>query len=407
MDTSKPAILPLAAPDEDALMRKLAQLREQASSANPHAPAAFLRAASGSSAPLPLRAAVVATSCEEVASGAERLERRLLQFPRSLPCLSTGIVAARPDAVSSIGLLFPGQGSPVKGCLGPLGQHVPTAADVHRRVGLPRSELPKELTQLAIVASSIAALCALDSFGVEARFAIGHSLGELVALHWAGAYDRKTLLRLARLRGVAMTRDAAPNGAMVALRADESQLPALLAGGQAVVACFNTPRQHVVSGEAEAVEAVYRRARAQRVMASRLDVSGAFHSPLMATAAQTFGRRIEPLQIGPISRSVASTVTGSWIQPNEDIRALLVRQIDSPVRFAQAVEIAANADLLIEAGPGKVLSGLVRELTGTPVVSLSTDGDERSLHEGVAALWACGALKSAPAASAAAFTAVT
>jgi enediyne polyketide synthase len=303
------------------------------------------------------------------------------------------MVAARRDAISSIGLLFPGQGSPAKAQLGALGKLVPSALALHRGIGLPQSALPEELNQMAIVASSLAALRALELLGVEAGFCIGHSLGELVALHWAGAYDRDTLVKMTRVRGRVMTRDAAPHGAMAAVLVDIDELPDLLADEEVAIACFNTPRQHVVSGKQEAIEAICRRARGRRIPARRLKVTGAFHSPLMAPAGRAFAKEVAVFAIGSVQRPVASTVTGSWLRPSEDIRSLLVRQIDSPVHFWQAVKLAADADLLIEAGPGKVLSKLVRELIDTPIVSFPADGGEGDFLQGIATLWVCGAIR--------------
>jgi enediyne polyketide synthase len=395
VDPSQMAIAPLVGEDENALIESLGRFRREASAWPPQRPLGSPNA--NESSPdndLPLRAAIVAASYEEAASKAELLEGHLVRSPGSLPVLKPGMVAASRDAVSSVGLLFPGQGSPAATQLGALGEHVPTASALHREVGLPPPPLPPELTQLAIVASSLAVLCTLEDFNLTADFAIGHSLGELVALHWAGAYDRATLLKMTRMRGTAMTRDAMPGGAMAAILASEDRLSDLLSGGEATIACFNGPRQHVVSGTREAIEAICGRARDLRIPARRLEVTGAFHSPLMTPAMNAFARGVAALEIDSVRRPVVSTVTGGWLESSEDIRDLLVRQIESPVRFQQAIEIATGADLLIEAGPGNVLSGLARELTDTPVVSLRADGDEADYLRGVAALWACGVIGS-------------
>lgn len=387
-------IVPLEGADENALIEAVDRFRLEASARPPQAPLA----SHGPEQPSPvgdppLRAAIVAASCEEAASKAEFLERNLARCSDSLPVLKAGAVAARHDAISSVGLLFPGQGSLPAAQLGALGEYVPEALALHREVGLPPPPLPRELTQLAIVASSLAALCALEDFGLAADFGLGHSLGELVALHWAGAYDRATLLEMARVRGRTMTRDAVPGGAMAAVLADGDKLSGLLVGEEATIACFNTPRRHVVSGSRGAVEAICRRAREQRIPAQRLEVTGAFHSPLMTPAVNTFAKGIAGLEIRAARCPVVSTVTGGRLEPDEEIRDLLVRQIESPVRFRQAMEVAAGADLLVEAGPGNVLSKLARELTETPVVSVRSDAEEGDFLHGIAALWACGVIE--------------
>jgi enediyne polyketide synthase len=99
---------------------------------------------------------------------------------------------------------------------------------------------------------------------------------------------------------------------------------------------------------------------------TRLPVSHAFHSPLVAPAAGVFGEWLAGQDLAPITRRVVSTVTGEPLTPRTDLRALLRRQITEPVRFLQAVEEAAReVDLFVEVGPGRVLTGLCREIART------------------------------------------
>lgn len=249
-----------------------------------------------------------------------------------------------------IGILFPGQGAPV------------------------RATAP-HLVQAAIVTASLSGLRALEQLGIEPAFAVGHSLGELSALHWAGAFDRRTVLELVEARGRAMSDEAVPAGAMASLVAPEPALRQLLAGRPLTVACDNSPTQRVVSGEPEPVEDCIAAARAAGVRAVRLRVGGAFHSPLMAVAAPAFEAALAAATIRPPRRPVVSTVTGDWLQGDEDLRELLLRQLTSPVRFRQAVErCRERADLLIEVGPGRTLSVLAGESTGLPTLPVEAGG---------------------------------
>src|SRR5262249_30905522 len=120
---------------------------------------------------------------------------------------------------------------------------------------------------------------------------------------------------------------------------------------------------------------VLARAQGKGVQAVELPVSHAFHSPLVAAAAAPLAEQLgrEPLQ--RLKRNIVSTVTGAALAADEDLRAVLVRQVTAAVQFAKAVTAASDGvDLWIEAGPGQILSGLVRECVSTPSMALDAGG---------------------------------
>ncbi len=209
---------------------------------------------------------------------------------------------------------------------------------------------------------------------------MGHSLGEIAALHWGGALDSGTALRLAETRGRAMADVGGGNGAMASLGGDAGAVAAMLGedgdgDGEAVIAAFNSPRRTVISGDAAAVEAVLERARDRGLAATRLRVSHAFHSPAMAAAGPRLAAALETMVLRPLARPVASTITGGRLAPQADLRGLLQAQLTSPVRFAEAVEaVADQADLWIEVGPGRALSDLAGEILERPVIPLDVGG---------------------------------
>jgi enediyne polyketide synthase len=167
-----------------------------------------------------------------------------------------------------------------------------------------------------------------------------------------------------------------------------------LTDGEAVIlAGLNSPRQTVISGDAAAVAAVMTRAKEAGVRAVRLPVSHAFHSPLVAAAAPALGRHLATEQLQPLSSAVYSTITGARLASGDDLGALLCRQVTSPVRFMEAVQAAAeHADLLIEVGPGEVISGLAAECAETPVVATDAGGPSLAgLLRAVAAAFVLGA----------------
>jgi enediyne polyketide synthase len=285
-----------------------------------------------------------------------------------------------------VGFLFPGQGAPAHLDGGLLRRrfeeleafyedaaldHPPGADGVHTAVAQP-----------AILAHSLAGLRLLDRLGVRAGVALGHSLGEIAALCWAGALDAGSALRLAAARGKAMA-EAGGNdrdgGAMASVGADAATVQALLGPGTpgVVIAAYNSPQRTVISGDEAAVEAAAGRARARGLEVQRLRVSHAFHSPRMEPAAPRLAAELAAIPFRRPARPVASTVTGALLTPEADLPALLLDQLTAPVRFTEALSAASAAgetDLWIEIGPGRALSELVGETLAAPVIPLDVGG---------------------------------
>jgi enediyne polyketide synthase len=178
------------------------------------------------------------------------------------------------------------------------------------------------VAQPAIVTASLAGLRALEGFGLTPSIAVGHSLGELTALCWAGAMDEASLLRIAMVRGKAMAELGRTTGAMASIGAGRQEVEDLLDGGPVVIAGLNSPRQTVVSGEATAIAAIVSRARSRGLNASSLPVSHAFHSPLVAAAAPTLAEHSHEA-FRSLRRLVISTVTGAPLLP-DDLRLCFI-----------------------------------------------------------------------------------
>ena len=323
----------------------------------------------------PLRAAVVASSPDEAERGLRRLLEHLAAGRTSVVGATDGVHLGEGDARPRIGFLFPGQGAG-RGGDGALRRRFPAAEDLHRRAALPEGADPAatEVAQPRITAGSLAGLRVLGALGITADCAVGHSLGELTALHWAGAMDETQLLDLASVRGRVMAGLGGGDGAMAGLAVDPGAADELL-GEDVVVAGYNGPQQTVVSGTSAAIERVCARARARGVSATRLPVSHAFHSPAVEPAAVAMQEPLARVGFGRLQRPVVSTVTGDVLHGAEDLAALLRDQIVLPVRFREAAEhLARRSDLLVEVGPGRVLSGLVHQIDpATPVLALDTE----------------------------------
>jgi len=324
-----------------------------------------------------VRAAIVTSSPAQLARQLHELKSWLIEGSLLRLDVKAGLFLGLCNVTPRLGFLFPGQGSPTHPSGGALRARFDFVQEVYSQAHLPTGSDPVSTAtaQPAIVIASLAALRALDKFEVRADLAIGHSLGELSALHWGGAFDEETLLRITAARANAMAELGSASGAMACLAAGFEELKQFLNGGPVVVAGLNSPRQTVISGEAEAVAAVESQARSKGIAAVRLPVSHAFHSPLVRAAAPVLAEHLASEQFWPLRNNIISTVTGAALAPDEDLKALLCRQVTSPVRFNDAV-IAAHdmVDVWIEVGPGNVLTNLLSDTVTTPSISVDAGG---------------------------------
>jgi [acyl-carrier-protein] S-malonyltransferase len=264
-----------------------------------------------------------------------------------------------------IAVLFPGQGS-----------QTPDMRSVVERVRPDLLELCQEELQLdpfervgegtqmaqpAIYCASLAGWSLIEDTDVDVM--AGHSLGEFAALVAARAMSERDGLKLVALRGRLMQR--AKGGGMMAVGASVDTAAAFAERFGLHLANDNSPGQVVLSGDADAVDSACENAKAAGLRATRLKVSGAFHSPAMAAAAPELAAALEDVEIGEPSVPVYSGVTAAPLNPDE-IRARLVDGLTSPVRWREiAIALEGRGvSRFLEVGPGKVLTGLVRKTLG-------------------------------------------
>ncbi len=356
-----------------------------------------------------MRAAIVARTGEELS---EKLQT-ILSWLRGEESLKIGIAAgvflACGQSSPRIGFLFPGQGSPVYLEGGAWQRRFDTVRQSYAaaRLASDGDGSSTRIMQPAVVTASMAGLRVLESFGIRACSALGHSLGEITALHWAGVLSEEALLRIAKVRGAAMAELGNPAGMMVAVAAPQQQVQQLLQGEGAWLVAMNSPRQNVIAGTAHAVDSILRRAALAGLRTSLLPVSHAFHTPLVAAASPLLAEQLAREDFSRLSGNVISTIKGRALDSSDDLRELLCRQLTLPVRFTEAMQEfvgltpplpgARNGDdskldLLIEVGPGSVLGGLAREIATIPVVSLDAGGPSlQGLLEATAAGYVLGA----------------
>ncbi len=286
--------------------------------------------------------------------------------------------------MSRIALLFPGQGAQAVGMGKAFYDQFDEAKDVYRlanaKLGFdvaalcfegPQEALTRtETCQPALFTTSLAAYAAFRRVapaGFTPVAAAGLSLGELSALVAAEACALDDGFYLVQARGAAMAECAASSrGAMLAAvglarEAGEE----ICRGSGAWGANYNAPDQIVLSGTAEAIEKAEGLAKARGAKRSvKLDVAGAFHSPLMQPAADAFKRVLAKVALRAPAFPVVSNVTGQPVQQAEQVRELLVKQIVSPVRWEESVRwmIQAGATHTVEFPPARVLTALVRRI---------------------------------------------
>ncbi len=343
-----------------------------------------------------IRAAIVVSSPEEAERKFGKLLTLLDSGARSVLDAADGVYLGSSSGNARIGFLFPGQGAGKRGDGGALRRRFAQVDELYQTMALPTEGdlVATAVAQPRIATASVAGLRVLSALGIEAVGAAGHSLGELTALHWAGAMDESTLLRMATARGRVMSEASDGNGTMASIAAGPDAVEPLLAGEPVVIAGYNSPTQTVVSGPIDAVERVCAVASRRGLQAMRINVSHAFHSDAVAPAAKEFGAGLADETFAPLERRIVSTVTADDLPTNADVAALLTRQILDPVRFTEAVEkLAASVDLLLEVGPGKVLRGLAAEIAPViPSISLDTDSTSLAgLLNAVAAAYSLGA----------------
>jgi [acyl-carrier-protein] S-malonyltransferase len=329
---------------------------------------------------------------------------------------------------SAIALLFPGQGSQSVGMGRDLFDNFAAARAVFEEadeaLGFALSQVifdgPEETlrltehTQPAILTVSTAAARVLMEAGVTAAMAAGHSLGEYSAYVSAGTLSFADAVRAVRLRGRYMQQAVpAGEGAMAAILGLDAELirviceqvedkltplpgdPEVLnfVPGSAVVAAanLNSPGQTVISGAKAAVERaaeLCKQAGAKRAV--MLPVSAPFHCKLMQPAQESLARDLAALEFRDPTFPVAANVSATLIATGDAARSALIAQVTGAVRWVECIELLAaqGATQFIEVGPGRVLSGLLKQIQGKDATAALNVEDSASLEKTLAALGA-------------------
>jgi [acyl-carrier-protein] S-malonyltransferase len=301
--------------------------------------------------------------------------------------------------------IFPGQGSQYSGMGSELAAKYAASRKVFEEaddaLGFSISELCfsgtaealqlTENTQPAILTTSIATLRAMEAEGMPAPdFVAGHSLGEYSALVAAGALSLSDAVKTVRLRGRFM-QEATPvgSGAMAAVMgADVDAVFEICNEAKDGEVCspanINSPNQIVIAGHAAAVDraiALFKEKMGKRAI--KLNVSAPFHCALMNPAQERLAAELEKIEFHDLRLPLITNVDAAAINGGADARAALVRQVSSPVRWLESMQllIKEGVQTFVEVGPGKVLCGLLRQIERS--ANCLNVGDAESLEKAV------------------------
>ena len=284
--------------------------------------------------------------------------------------------------MSKIAFIFPGQGAQACG----MGKDFYEQTETGKRIFDKATELmgfsmPElcfeendrlditEYTQAAMVTASIAMMRVLEKNGIRPDVAAGLSLGEYCALAAAGVMSDEDAIRTVRQRGIFM-QEAVPvgQGAMAAILAlDAAAIEEVTGAMEGVwIANYNCPGQIVISGEKAAVEEACEKLKAAGAKRTvMLNVSGPFHSGMLAAAGEKLGQVLSQVEIHEPQIPYVANVTAQYVKNAGEVKELLTRQVSSSVRWQQSVEamIADGVNTFIEIGPGKTLAGFMRKIS--------------------------------------------
>lgn len=234
-------------------------------------------------------------------------------------------------------------------------------------------------TQPALLAVSTAITEVISSYGIKADYTAGLSLGEYSALVASGVMTYKDAIKVVRKRGQLMEAAGKESqGAMAAIiGSSQEAIQGVLdqVDGYVAFANFNNPKQIVLSGEKKALEACYPLFETAKIRAIPLNVSGAFHSALMASAGEGLAAVLDTIDLDQATTPYLTNVTGDVVEDSQLTKDLLVQQLTSSVLWEQNMRrlIDLGVETFVEIGPGNTLAGLMKKIDRKKkVISVST-----------------------------------
>ncbi|TDE29423.1 SDR family NAD(P)-dependent oxidoreductase [Flavobacterium ranwuense] len=270
-------------------------------------------------------------------------------------------------------ILFPGQGAPIYPNIGAF-ENVNFETNSNRASNLSNNSatVDTSFAQPHIIKSTLESLNLLENYGVEFEYGIGHSLGEIAALAWAGVINTNDAIDLAKIRGELMSKYGEKDGAMLAVKCNEFEIEDLISNSKIVITGYNGTDNFVVGGNSIHIGDIENKGFSKGFQTVRLKVSHAFHTPLMKKAAVKFKEQTTQIEFNKPLKKIISTVSAKYLDEKININQHLFEQIEKPVKFIQAInEIKKKVSFLFEIGPGNALSKSLIDDNDTHVISLN------------------------------------
>lgn len=377
----------------------------------------------------PERLVIDYSSAEELIGRAEKALKTLdNEAPNAWQALTAQGVYRGSGKAGKVAFMFPGQGSQYVNMLKDLCEAEPLVADTFKEadaimtpiLGRPLTsyiyvegdeESIKQaeaalrdtaITQPAMLTANVALLRLMEKFGFKPDFVIGHSLGEYAALVASGVLTFAEALEVVSARGREMKKvSVADNGGMVAVSAPIQEVERILQGisEYVVIANINSPLQSVVGGSTPGIQAALEAFEKAGYQATRIPVSHAFHTKIVAPASEPLKQVIARMNLQAPKIPVAANVTGQFYPTSrEEILDILGRQVASPVQFINGMETLYNAGarVFVEIGPKRVLNALANDIfkDRSGIMLLATNHPRKgavvSFNEAVCGLLAAG-----------------
>lgn len=236
-----------------------------------------------------------------------------------------------------------------------------------------------EYTQIAMLTAEIAILKAVEEAGIRSQVNAGLSLGEYGALVASGVMKEEDVFTVVRKRGIFMQEAYPTGGAMSAVLGTDAEMIEKICNetqGIVSIANYNCPGQIVITGKTAAVEKAAESLKAAGAKrAVLLNVSGPFHSKMLESAGEELAKEMEKRNFEPLAIPYVTNVTAKYVTDIKETKALLAKQISSPVRWEESVRtmIEDGVDTFVEIGPGKTLAGFMRRIDkGVKVYNIET-----------------------------------
>ncbi|MGZ7446171.1 SDR family NAD(P)-dependent oxidoreductase [Paenibacillus sp. TH7-28] len=388
-------VFTLSANSEPALRHMIRECAASAAGLEDAGIADFCYTANTGRRDLPYRIAVVSSTREELAQRLDAAER--LHGLQTNPYVFSG--HCRKGEKRQVAFLFPGQGSQYKQMARRLYETQPVFRETLQRCNdLLHGELEYPLldyiyspeldetllaetavTQPALFSIGYALGCMWMNWGIQPHAVMGHSVGEYTAACLAGVWGLEDALRLVAARGRCM-QQAPGKGSMAVLYAGREEVERLLEMLESEeramigIAAYNGPANQVISGECGVIRRVLDHAGGSGIRATVLQVSHAFHSPLMQPALERFAEVLDTVEFHPVQLPVISNVSGKPVKKGTLDKAYWLSHMVQPVRFDEGVQslLELGCTVLLETGPSATLTGMAASRIKAPASGIAT-----------------------------------